>query len=652
MSRPQAEHPMSGWLVRAVRSGGDAPSCAAMARAAVGLAGPVAVGLLCGRGEVGSLVAFGSFPAILADQGGPYRKRLVRMGPAPFGNALGCYVGFLLAGHGWTLTVVLTLLAMAVGVVSGIGSVTSAWGTNALVSVIIWSGIRSPVSGPLTAMLLLAGGLIVVVLALVGWPWHRSRPERQAVAGVYAAVADALETRDREAALVAAAHARALFDRAYEEVIRHRTRPPRQGGEAHRIVQALNACPPLLEAAAVPGQSAYAPLVREIARAVASGRPAQPPDRWPPPGGSAGRAVGLAVREAFAATGADRPATPHDGHLGMPDDAWSLRGDAAHIRRTLGSGPSWSYAARSGLCMGIAASLSRLPALERAYWIPLTVAFVLKPDLGSVFVRALLRALGTALAVLLAAAVIAGLPRGWADAVVLAVLGAGLSLGVIRNYAWQTCFLTTAILLLTERLTHADLPTLVPVRMQETAIGCAIVLVFGYLLWPKHRDLTLRTATADAYDAIADYLLLLPRIREAGTPERARRRRAMRTAISHAHAVLDQMLTEPPVRPRTRALAAVVAHTARTATVITGLAVHLDGGVPPPDPTAVRTLAAELHTLAGALKHARPLPSVPRAAGDDGLLSPVRQALADGRSLITAWTSVDRAGQWRSMRFR
>ncbi|AJC61510.1 FUSC family protein [Streptomyces sp. 769] len=57
------------------------------------------------------------------------------------------------------------------------------------------------------------------------------------------------------------------------------------------------------------------------------------------------------------------------------------------------------------------------------------------------------------------------LPRGWADTAVLAILGACLSLGVIRNYAWQTCFPTTAILLLTERLTHAGVPGLVPARL-------------------------------------------------------------------------------------------------------------------------------------------------------------------------------------------
>ncbi|AJC61509.1 hypothetical protein GZL_08986 [Streptomyces sp. 769] len=56
------------------------------------------------------------------------------------------------------------------------------------------------------------------------------------------------------------------------------------------------------------------------------------------------------------------------------------------------------------------------------------------------------------------------------------------------------------------------------------------MLVFGHLLRPRHRDLELRTATADAYDAIAGYLLLLPRIQEAGTTERARRHRTVHTA--------------------------------------------------------------------------------------------------------------------------
>ncbi|MGK5547900.1 FUSC family protein [Streptomyces sp. URMC 127] len=635
----QARHSVPGWLRHAVRSRTSSPDRAAMARAAAGLGGPVAAGLLCGRGELGTLVAFGAFPVILADQGGPYRQRLVRMGPQPLGNAAGCYAGSLLAGHGWTLVVVLTLLAVAAGAVSRIGPVTSVLAMNTLVSVIIWSGIGSPEPARVTALLLLAGGMIVVILALVGRPLHGSGPERRLVAGVYAAVADALEAEGREATMAAVARARALFHRAYEEVVRHRPRAPRPGGEVHRIIQALNGCPPLLEAAAAPGRSAYAPLVREIARAVDANHPYRPPAHRPAAGGPAERAVDRAVREAFAATGPGRPTTPHTSHLGMPGDAWSLRGDAARIRRTLGSSPSWAYAARSGLCIGIAACFSRLPALERAYWIPLTVAFVLKPDLGSVFVRALLRALGTAAGVLLAAAVIAALPRGWPDAAVLAVLGAALSLGVIRNYAWQTCFLTTAILLLTERLTHTGLPGLAPVRMQETAIGCAVVLVFGYLLRPPRRDLELRTAAAGAYDAAADYLLLLSSAEEAGnTAERARRRRAMNATAGRAHAVLDQMLAEPPVRPRTEALAAVVAHTARTADAVTGLAARLDGGAPPPDPAASRALAGELRAMAVALRSALPPPAAFRPP-DDEVFASLGEAVGQGRSLISVWMS-------------
>lgn len=54
-----------------------------------------------------------------------------------------------------------------------------------------------------------------------------------------------------------------------------------------------------------------------------------------------------------------------------------------------------------------------LVAVPRSYWVALTVTFVLKPDFGSVFSRAVLRALGTAVGLVTAAAVLAEVPRGW-----------------------------------------------------------------------------------------------------------------------------------------------------------------------------------------------------------------------------------------------
>ena len=46
-------------------------------------------------------------------------------------------------------------------------------------------------------------------------------------------------------------------------------------------------------------------------------------------------------------------------------------------------------------CVGVAGFVSEVLPLQRSYWVPLTVAIVLKPDYGSVFARALQRGIGT-----------------------------------------------------------------------------------------------------------------------------------------------------------------------------------------------------------------------------------------------------------------
>lgn len=53
--------------------------------------------------------------------------------------------------------------------------------------------------------------------------------------------------------------------------------------------------------------------------------------------------------------------------------------------------------------MGLTSAVVLLLPPTNSYWSTLTVAVIMKPDFGSVFVRTLLRALGTILGAMLAA---------------------------------------------------------------------------------------------------------------------------------------------------------------------------------------------------------------------------------------------------------
>lgn len=280
-----------------------------------------------------------------------------------------------------------------------------------------------------------------------------------------------------------------------------------------RMMAQLNVVIPLVEAAPAahlrgrPLPPEIPAAVRELATAVEEGRTGTPVLDLPAPHTPAERAVDSALRHAADVVYLAEPevyGTENvDDRLGKPA-ALRVRARRA-VRDMMFSEASWRYGLRLALCIGLAQSLVSLVEVERSYWIALTVTFVLKPDFGSVFSRAVLRALGTAAGLVLAAAVLAEVPRGWWDVPVLAVLAALIPAFSAKGYAYQTAAITPVILLLSDQLNHQGFDLIRP-RLVDSLIGCAITLVAGYLLWPESWRTRIGDRLADTvYDA-ARYL--------------------------------------------------------------------------------------------------------------------------------------------------
>ncbi|MFE6912089.1 FUSC family protein [Streptomyces erythrochromogenes] len=216
---------------------------------------------------------------------------------------------------------------------------------------------------------------------------------------------------------------------------------------------------------------------------LAAGVPPSTAPWWLPPLLTAGG--GLLVLVLCAPTGPPEPRTRH-ARTGAP---------ARRLRAFLRSPAPWHYGLRLALCVGLAEALVLLVPYERAYWVPVTVVFVLKPDLGSVLSRALLRAAGTAAGLLAAVAVFAAVPRGWWEVPVLMLLGALLPVLSRRGYGFQTAAITPVILLLSD-LSNLEGTELAGQLMTDSLIGCAIALVVGHALWPGARRTARDTAAA------------------------------------------------------------------------------------------------------------------------------------------------------------
>src|SRR5437868_11707188 len=84
---------------------------------------------------------------------------------------------------------------------------------------------------------------------------------------------------------------------------------------------------------------------------------------------------------------------------------------------------AFRHAVRLAACVAIGEALGRGLGLRRSYWIPMTVAIVLKPDFSSTFSRGVLRLMGTFAGLLLATGLFHVLPSGvGAEVALIAVL--------------------------------------------------------------------------------------------------------------------------------------------------------------------------------------------------------------------------------------
>ncbi|WP_238121695.1 MULTISPECIES: FUSC family protein [unclassified Xanthobacter] len=160
-----------------------------------------------------------------------------------------------------------------------------------------------------------------------------------------------------------------------------------------------------------------------------------------------------------------------------------------------------------GLCMGLAYAAHWLDRENHWFWIPLTVALVMKPDLGSIFARAVLRTVGTMGGAALGVAALLLVPKGQGIVLVLALFAAVLPWAKRYSYVVQAVALTPLVLLLVDIIEPGPRNVDYAVqRVVDTAIGGLIVLVFGYFLWPRTQSRHLAKTFQGAKSALADYL--------------------------------------------------------------------------------------------------------------------------------------------------
>jgi uncharacterized membrane protein YccC len=492
-------------------------------RAGVSVLVPLLAGWAAGELGLGAVASVGAFAGFSAwDE--PYRRRARVVAGTGLALTLAVALGTWAAGS----DVLAALVGGALVAVAAYVALAFEWPPPrayfvALAYLLATGMPSSPVGG---RVLWVAGGAAFAwLVSMAGAVTWRTRPEELAVARAYEAVAallDAVGTTDapeRE-------HDAVLAVRSAHGAVRH-------SGAAERPASPLRdravAAEALLQAAVAheteeePPEAGWSAAVRDLGAARV---PVVPDATDADPDTPAGR-LDRAVRDATAGGRATGP--------------WGSRLTAREALRAAGGSSSLApvAAARIGIALAAGIAIGRIIGLEHGYWVGLTAAAVLQAtNVTLVRRRALQRAAGTGLGVLLAAGILALDPGTAATIAAIVALQSITELLIGVHYGIAVAFLTSLPLLLIHLAgATASGAALAGARLIDTVIGCAVGVLAAVLLWPGAARNRLPTAQAAAVDRIGDLLQASYGPEAAPGDALHRLRRDLRTALVNLRAV-------------------------------------------------------------------------------------------------------------------
>jgi hypothetical protein len=206
------------------------------------------------------------------------------------------------------------------------------------------------------------------------------------------------------------------------------------------------------------------------------------------------------------------------------------------------------HATRMAVLVPASSLIGEYTPLARGYWIPLTVAVVLRPDFSGTFSRGAGRTLGTVIGVAIAGLVLTTLHPGQAASIALiGVLAWGAYSLFGASYAAAIACITAIVVLLVGLLAIDTVSTAVD-RLIDTVIGGALALA-AYAAWPTWSAGQASAAVGHLITEQRSYLrAVLERITGASSVDEAvlaRLARHARMARSSANALVGRSLREP-----------------------------------------------------------------------------------------------------------
>lgn len=533
---------------------------------------PLAWGIGSGELLAGIAVAIGAVVTLYSDQPGPYRQRLARLLAVSAAGGIATFLGLTLNHHLPALLVASLAIGFSGALLVTFGDAIARVGMTAMILLVIATDLPAPslaAAVQLTAEVA-GGGVLLTLFSIAAWPLQRYGPEREALAAVYRGLAAMARggTRDSGAAL---ALTEGMTGLQHTLLGPHRARGAAMDSFAILLELAERARLELTALEALEPAPHIGPLVQHesasVLDAIAAALAA----------GSDPRGLMRGALEHLRS--AERSAAEHEGTLAQ--DAWrhaqALSGQlAAAVRNAeragaqdLGRGTdedlqlpralrpqsplailtanltprsaAFRHAVRSAVCFAFALWLGRVLPVEHGYWMPMTVAIVLRADFAGTFSYGVLRVVGTVLGLLLTTALVHVLPvNAWVHLAVLAVLCAGFRYFGTVHYGVAVASLTGMVVLLLAFVGEPPEPTVLA-RLIDTLIGSAVALA-AYGLWPTWEKGRAHETLAQMVLAYADYLSALA---TGDAHERRDGRQGARVARVNAEASIKRLLAEP-----------------------------------------------------------------------------------------------------------
>ncbi len=563
-------------------------------RNAFGVTLPLAIAVAAGAISVGLAIGTGALNVAFTDSSEPYRVRGRRM------LAASVLVGFAVAagelfGHNHVLAVAITMgWAFAAGLLVALSTTAADLGTVSLVTLIVYGAVSaSPERALMAGLLALGGGLFQTALSLLLWPLRRHAPERRALGDFYLELARVADQPTHATLAPPATSQSTQAHRALAGLPRSGSTESERSlallSQAERIRLTLMMLARLSirlnrerdassESYGLDGYfQSVATLLGLLGSALTAGEPVAAAAVTPQQLESTASAIRQRERETSepalramlrdarhqmdALNGQLRSALELGAHATPEGFAaferrearqpWRLRlmGPFAILRANLTlQSAACRHAIRLAVCVGAGHALARGVGLDRPYWVPMTIAIVLKPDFSSTFTRGVLRLTGTFAGLALATGLFHVIRGGGA----VETAGVFIAMFLVRAFGGANYGIfvvaVTALVVLLFALTGTEPSRVIAARGWNTLLGGTITLL-AYALWPTWERSQVPEAFARLLDAYREYFQAIhlgySSPGASPSPELDRARQRARVARSNLEASIERLEAEP-----------------------------------------------------------------------------------------------------------